>query len=92
MGTNLPARPERWKCPAGVRQVRFSITSQTARQLRVGLVFGDSEGYSIAAWSPGDQNAVLMASEGSRGFGQIVWTPVTTGATQEIVVTRGAQR
>jgi hypothetical protein len=74
--------------PAGVRQVRLSITSQMARQLRVGLAFDDSKSYSIAAWSPGDQNAVLMASNGSRGFGHIVWTPVTTGATQEIVVTR----
>ena len=56
--------------------------------MRIGLAFGDAASYSIAAWSPGDQNAVLMASTGSRGFGQIVWTPVTTGATQEMVITR----
>ena len=73
--------------PAGTTQARVTVTSAGAQMIRAALLFSDASDYDIAAWSPDSEIAVLMTSA-NRAFGQLVWTPVTSGEQQVLVVTR----
>ncbi len=74
--------------PADTTQARLIVTSPGAQMVRAALIFSDASDYQIAAWSPDSDVAVLMTSSSPRAFGQPIWTPVTSGARQILVVTR----
>lgn len=83
-------RPEdgvvRVDVPAGETRARISVKSSTAKSLRVGFLLGDDVAYSIASWRPGDENAFLLNTLAPHG--QVVWSPLTVGELQDVVVTR----
>ena len=69
--------------PAGETQARVTIASESALYLRVAIGFDDNDDYSIAAWAPGDANAVPMSVSANRSFVEPTWSPLTVGGTQE---------
>jgi len=71
--------------------IRFLITSPSAIHLRVAITFSDSAQYRITAYRPGDESrAVSLLRKPSNSLDplQTVWTPITDGEAQVIVVER----
>jgi len=75
----------------GESTIKFLVTSASAIHLRVGLRFHDAAQYRIAAFRPGDETRAvpLHRKSGSASEAlQTVWTPITDGEAQVVVVER----
>src|SRR2546425_2743978 len=75
----------------GESTIRFLVTSANAIHLRVALRFHDAAQYRITAFRPGDETRAvsLYRKSGSAAEApQTVWTPVTDGEAQVVVVER----
>jgi hypothetical protein len=66
--------------------VRLSITSASARHVRVGMVFSQPGHYVIHAWAPTDAMAVRQIIHISQANTEPTWTAVSDGATQQLVI------
>jgi hypothetical protein len=76
-----------WAQPTS-NTIRISVTSTGAKALRVGVRLVSGVHYQIASWGPSDLSAVVMQTGGSPSVNELVWTGITPGETQEIVITR----
>ena len=73
----------------GESAIKFLVTSANAIHLRVALRFTDAAQYRITAFRPGDETraVTLYRKNGSASEAlQTVWTPVTDGNAQIVVV------
>jgi hypothetical protein len=71
--------------------LRFAVTSPNAIHLRVAITFSDSAQYRITAYSPGEEShAVSLFRNAGNSFDhvQTIWTPITHGDVQMVVVER----
>jgi hypothetical protein len=71
--------------------LRFAVTSPGAIHLRVALKFSDSAQYRITSYRPGEEAyAVSLTRKPSDSSDQMqtVWTPLTDGDVQTVVVER----
>jgi lysyl endopeptidase len=67
-------------------QISFAVVSPGAEQLRVGLALPIGN-YTVYAWGVNSPDAnILHVTPGN--FAMPVWSPITDGATQNILVTR----
>ena len=74
----------------GQSALRFSIVSPQALHLRAALAFSDAGQYRVTAYRPGDEeHAVsLYRKPADAAAPAALWTPVTDGDTQVVVVER----
>ena len=71
--------------------LRFAVTSPGAIHLRAAVTFSDSARYRITAYRPGEESRAvsLLRNAGTPADGvQTVWTPITDGDVQTVVVER----
>ena len=75
----------------GGTAIKVLVTSAGAIHLRVAVTFDDVAQYRITAYAPGDEERAVslyrMATSASEPL-QTVWTPITDGDAQVIVVER----
>jgi hypothetical protein len=77
--------------PPGGRALLFSVVSPGAMHLRVAIRFSDSAQYRITSYRPGEESgAVSLYRKPAASSAPLdtVWTPVTGGDTQRVVVER----
>jgi len=75
----------------GESALRFSVRSASALHVRTAIRFADAAQYRITSYRPGDEPGAVSLYRKSSGASQpltTVWTPVSDGDTQEIVVER----
>jgi len=81
-----PDSPSIVEVPVEQGQVHLKVTSSGAQHLRAGITLTAGADYSIYVWAPGDLETInLDVNHSASG---LVWTPVTSGPIQEIVVVR----
>jgi hypothetical protein len=74
----------------GESAIKFLVTSTNATHLRVALRFHDAAQYRITAFRPGDEThaVFLYRNSGASEALPTVWTPITDGEAQVVVVER----
>jgi hypothetical protein len=75
----------------GESAIRVLVTSSGAIHLRVALTFSDSAQYRITSYRPGEEAravSLFRKFDNTSGALQTVWTPITDGEAQVIVVER----
>ena len=75
----------------GEPAMRFLVSSPSAIHLRAAIAFSDSAQYRITAYRPGDEgHAVSLFRKSGNATRplQTVWTPITDGEEQVVVVER----
>jgi hypothetical protein len=76
--------------PAGIPAVRVGLSSTTALHLRSAWRFADDADYTVTVFADGDLQQPLVNGTGSamNGDRQSVWSAITTGDSQEVLITR----
>jgi hypothetical protein len=75
----------------GETAIKVSVNSKSAMHLRVAVSFPDDAQYRLTAYSPGDEThavSLYRKPAGTPSSPTTVWTPITDGETQVIVVER----
>src|SRR6185503_20254406 len=71
--------------------LRFSVRSPAALHLRVAMTFSDAARYRITSYRPGEESRAVSlyrtVTSASEPLDK-VWTPVTDGDTQVVIVER----
>jgi hypothetical protein len=75
----------------GENAIKVSVSSDGAMHLRVAVTFDDVAQYRLTAYAPGDEARAVslyrITASGPEPL-QVVWTPVTDGEAQVVVVER----
>src|SRR4029453_12861183 len=89
-GRTVDVSASRMVAARGESTLRFSVKSPTANHLRGGITFSDSPRYRVTSYRPKDEShAVSVYRTASLSeLPETVWTPITDGDTQIVVVER----
>lgn len=74
--------------PRGFNSVRVEVSSSGAKHLRSAWRFSDSESYEVTTINASGRALTNRTGSSMTGDPGIVWSPVSDGATQEVVIKR----